>query len=61
MEQVSDSRAATSSELRTLVVQLDAKVDRRIDGLDGRFDAIDRRFEAVDRRFDAIDRTVRSR
>ena len=43
-------------ELRTLVVQLDAKVDRRIDGLDGRFDAIDRRFEAVDRRFDAIDR-----
>jgi uncharacterized protein (DUF3084 family) len=42
-------------ELRTLVVQLDAKVDRRIDGLDGRFEAIDRRFEAVDRRFDAID------
>ena len=43
-------------ELRALVIQLDAKVDRRIDGLDGRFEAIDRRFEAVDRRFEAVDR-----
>ena len=52
--QVSDRRSDVEV-LRTLVVQLDAKVDRRIDALDGRFEAIDRRFEAVDRRFEAVD------
>ena len=55
LEEQVKQQGGDAGELRTLVVQLDAKVDRRIDGLDGRFEAIDRRFEAVDRRFDAID------
>ena len=51
-----DEHSRGVDDMRALVVQLDGKVDRRIDGLDGRFEAIDRRFEAIDRRFDAIDR-----
>ena len=50
-----DEHSRGVDDMRALVVQLDGKVDRRIDGLDGRFEAIDRRFEAIDRRFDAID------
>ena len=50
-----DEHSRGVDDMRALVVQLDGKVDRRIDGLDGRFEAIDRRFEAVDRRFDAVD------
>ena len=57
-------------ELREMVVQLDQKLDRRIDALDqkvdrfrdelaGRIDAldqkVDRRFESVDRRFETVD------
>ena len=55
-----DEHSRGVDDMRALVVQLDGKVDRRIDGLDGRFEAIDRRFEAVDRRFDAIDRRFES-
>ncbi len=51
-----DEHSRGVDDMRALVVQLDGKVDRRIDGLDGRFEAIDRRFEAIDRRFEAIDR-----
>ena len=51
-----DEHSQGVAELRALMVQLDAKVDRRIDGLDGRFEAIERRFEAIDRRFEAIER-----
>ena len=55
-----DEHSHAVAELRALLVQLDAKVDRRIDGLDGRFEArfeaIDRRFEAIERRFEAVDR-----
>ena len=50
-----DEHSRGADEVRTLVVHLDAKVDRRIDGLDGRFETIDRRFDAVDRRFEAVD------
>ena len=50
-----DEHSRGVDDMRALVVQLDGKVDRRIDGLDGRFEAIDRRFEAIDRRFDTID------
>lgn len=50
-----DEHSRGADEVRALVVHLDAKVDRRIDGLDGRFETIDRRFDAVDRRFEAID------
>ena len=55
-----DEHSHAVAELRALLVQLDAKVDRRIDGLDGRFEArfeaIERRFEAIERRFEAVDR-----
>ena len=51
-----DEHSRGVDDMRALVVQLDGKVDRRIDGLDGRFEAIDRRFEAVDRRFEDVDR-----
>ena len=51
-----DEHSRGVDDMRALVVQLDGKVDRRIDGLDGRFEAVDRRFEAIDRRFEAIDR-----
>ena len=51
-----DEHSRGVGDMRALVVQLDGKVDRRIDGLDGRFEAIDRRFEAIDARFEAIDR-----
>ena len=51
-----DEHSRGVDDMRALVVQLDGKVDRRIDGLDARFEAIDRRFEAIDRRFEAIDR-----
>ena len=50
-----DEHSRGVDDMRALVVQLDGKVDRRIDGLDGRFEAIDRRFDAIDRRFDTID------
>jgi tetrahydromethanopterin S-methyltransferase subunit G len=51
-----DEHSRGVGDMRALVVQLDGKVDRRIDGLDGRFEAIDRRFETIDRRFEAVDR-----
>ena len=51
-----DEHSRGVDDMRALVVQLDGKVDRRIDGLDGRFEAIDRRFDAVDRRFEDVDR-----
>ncbi len=51
-----DEHSRGVDDMRALVVQLDGKVDRRIDGLDGRFEAIDRRFDAIDARFESIDR-----
>ena len=51
-----DEHSRGVDDMRALVVQLDGKVDRRIDGLDGRFEAIDRRFDAIDARFETVDR-----
>ena len=48
------------SGIRDALVSLEARMDRRFEGIDRRFEAIDRRFDTIDRRFEAIDRRFES-
>jgi len=50
-----DEHSRAIEEIKSLILNLDQKIDRRIDALeqknDRRFEAIDRRFEAIDQKF----------
>ena len=41
--------------IREAMASLEARMDRRFEGIDRRLDAIDRRFEAIDRRFGTLE------
>jgi len=51
----SGAELATKQDLRDLEYRLDAKLDRRFEGVDLRFERIDLRFEGVDLRFERLD------
>ena len=46
----------TIGDLRTLIVDFRADMNRRFDEVDRRFEQVDRRFEQIDRRFEQVDR-----
>ena len=41
--------------IREALTSLEARMDRRFEGIDRRFEAIDRRFEAVDQRLESLE------
>ena len=46
----------TIGDLRTLIVDFRADMNRRFDEVDRRFEQVDRRFEQIDRRFESVER-----
>jgi phage shock protein A len=56
MTQVTTTIRENELDVRESVQALEARMERRFDGVDRRFEAVQRQFEAVERRFDAMDR-----
>ena len=56
LEGIMTEREDDTVGLKTLIIELDRKLDRWIEAIDRRFEAIERRFEALDLRFEALDR-----
>ena len=50
-----DEHSRGLAEVRTAIVNLEQRMDRRFDAVDRRFDLMEKRFEAIDRRFEGID------
>lgn len=46
-----EEHSRTLADLRSLIIALEQKMERRFEAIDRRFEAVERRFDQMDRRF----------